>query len=116
MSTITQRKKLSKGTWALILIVFISIIAIAVAAFLGYISLQFLADWVVGTMAFGSTGWVNGVIVLITPFVGGILVAYVVTRYFIGQKVTGIPAPGTYTPQGQTLSQQPQSGNETVIS
>jgi hypothetical protein len=115
MTTITQRKKLSKGTWALIIIAFVALIAVVVTAFLGYISLQFLADWATGTMMFGATGWVNAIIVLVTPFVGGILVCYVAYRYFIGQKVTA-PLGNNYVPQGQSVSPAGQSGSETVIS
>jgi H+/Cl- antiporter ClcA len=115
MTTITQRKKLSKGTWALLIITFIAIIAIAVAAFLGYINLAFLANWATGTMSFGASSWVNAVIVLVVPFIGGVLACYVVYTYFKGQQTT-IQNPGVYTPQGQSVGTPNQSGKETVIS
>jgi hypothetical protein len=114
MSTITQRHKLSKGTWALIIILFAALITVAVLAFLGYISLAFIADWLTGTMLFGSTGWVNAAIVLGVSFAGGIFVAYALTKYFIGQKVTTSLA--AYQPGGQNLSAQPNKDTETVIS
>jgi ABC-type uncharacterized transport system permease subunit len=116
MQTITQKKKLSKGTWALIFILIATFIAVVVLAVVGYISLAFLADWATGTMMFGSTGWVNATLVLAVPFVLGVFFCYVVYRYFIGQKVSLAANTGGYTPQGQGLSNPQQSGNETVIS
>jgi len=116
MSTITQRKKLSKGTWALILIFFIAIIAVAVAAALGFVDLTFITEWLVGVMTFGAVSYVNSIIVLSLPFIGGLLTCYITYRYFIGQKVTTtMPLTGGYNPQPTTPS-QPQSGSETVIS
>ena len=118
MTTITQRKKLSKGSWALILIIFVALIAVAVAAFLGYISLTFLTDWLIGTMNFGATGWVNATLVLIAPFAGGIIVCYLLYNYFVGQKVTNVATAGYgggYNPQPTTPA-NPQNGKETVIS
>lgn len=116
MSTITQRKKLSKGAWALIILIFVAVIVLAVLAFLNYISLQFLADWLVGTMNFGASGWLNATLVLLAPFALGAIAAYVGYNYFVGQKVTNVNTTGGYTPQGQTLSNPQQSGKETVIS
>lgn len=116
MATMTQKKKLSKGTWALILVVIVAVIAVAVLAAVGYISLAFLANWLVSIGIFGSSSWINEVIVLIIPFVGGVLVCYVVYTYFIGQKVTLAQNTGTYQPQGQTMSQPAQAGKETVVS
>ena len=74
-----------------------------------------MADWLVGTMMFGTSGWVNAALVLLAPFAGGVIVCYAAYRYFIGQKVTVNTGLGNYTPQGQTVSPQ-QQGSETVIS
>lgn len=114
MSTITQRKKLSKGTWALIIILFAALITVAVLAFLGKISLAFLTTWLTGVMTFGSTGWVNASIVLGAAFAGGAFICFLAYRYFIGQKVT--MNTGAYTPQGQTIANPQQQGTETVVS
>ena len=118
MSTITQRKKLSKGTWALIIIVLIAVIAVAALAVVGYIDLSFLSNWLVSTMTFGSSSYVNAIIVLVVPFVGGVLVSYVLYNYFIGQKVTTATAATTsgYSPAPSYPSQPASSGKETTIS
>jgi hypothetical protein len=116
MSTITQRKKLSKGTWAFLITIFVAIIIVAVLAFLGYISLAFISDWELSVMDFGATGWVNATLVFLAPFALGAIVCWAAYRWFIGQKVTVATGYGTgYNPQPTTPS-QPQSGNETVIS
>ena len=115
MTTITQRKKLSKGTWALVFIVIAAIIAIAVLAAVGYINLAFLAAWLVSVMTFGTSSYINAIIVLAIPLVGGIVLSYIVTQYFIGQKVTTNPISTGYNPQPTTPTPA-QSGKETVIS
>jgi hypothetical protein len=114
MTTITQKRKLSKGTWVLLFVVIGAIFAVAVAAVLGYISLAFLTDALVSVMTFGTASWINAVLILTGTFVLGILFYYVVINYFVGNKVTNT-AP-IYTPQGQALSNPQQSNKETVIS
>jgi predicted membrane protein len=114
MSTITQKKKLSKGTWVLIFVLIAAVIAVAVLAVVGYISLAFLTDALVSVMTFGTASWINAVLILTGTFVLGILFYYVVINYFVGNKVTNT-AP-IYTPQGQALSNPQQSNKETVIS
>ena len=127
MQTITQKKKLSKGTWVLIFVAIAALITIAVLAAVGIVDLGFLtADYdmetgtsglLVGYAVFGSNGWINAAIIILIPFVLGIIVCWALYRYFIGQKVTTQqPAAGYgYNPQPTTPS-QPQSGTETVIS
>lgn len=115
MSTITQKKKLSKGTWALIIILLAAIVAVAVLAVIGYISLAFLADWLVGTMMFGSAGWVNATLVLVTPFILGLLLYYIAVKYFIGNKVTNTGVQQGYSPT-PVYPSQTQKDTETVIS
>jgi hypothetical protein len=117
MATITQKKKLSKGTWALIIVFFAAIISIAVLAIIGKISLAFLANWLVSVGEFGASSWVNEVIVIVISAVGlGVLPTYVVYTWFKGQQVKVANTPGNYQPQGQALSNPQQSGTETVIS
>lgn len=116
MTTITQKKKLSKGTWALIFICLIAVIGVIVAAFLGFISLQPLADLIVGYATFGSLGWINAILIITAPFAVGVLAFYIVQRYFIGTKITtAAPAGYGYNPQPTTPT-QPQQGTETTIS
>jgi hypothetical protein len=117
MSTITQRKKLSKGSWALIIILLVAVISVAALAVVGYIDLSFIANWITSTMSFGASGWINGVIVLLTPFICGMLFLYVTINYFVGQKVTtaGTSAQG-YAPTPSYPSQPASSGKETTIS
>jgi hypothetical protein len=114
MATITQKKKMSKGTWALIILVLVSVIVVAVLAAIGYISLAFLGDALVSVMTFGTGSWINATLILAGAFCLGLVFYYVVINYFVGQKVTNtLP---TSTPQGQALSTPQQSGKETVIS
>lgn len=121
MTTITQRKKLSKGTWVLIFALLAVVIAVAVLAAVGIIDLGFLtADFdmetgtsglLVGYAMFGADGWINAIIIIIIPFAAGIVACWLLYRYFIGQKVTAaLPGTGVYNAQGQTV---PQSNADT---
>ena len=116
MTTITQKKKLSKGTWALIFIVIAAVIAVAVLAVVGYISLTFLTDALVSIMMLGAGSWMSAIIVLATPFAIGIALAYVVQKYFIGNKVTnpGLAA-GGYSPM-PSYPTASQKDTETTVS
>lgn len=115
MSTITQKKKLSKGTWALILLVLIAVIAVAVCGALGVIDLTWAADLAVGYAMFGTISWMNAVLIIAAPLVGGMILMWVLYRWFIGQKVT-MPTGTGYNPQPTTPTQSGQSGTDTVIS
>jgi uncharacterized membrane protein len=128
MTTITQKKKLSKGTWALIFILIAALITVAVLAAVGIVDLGFLtagydmelgtSGLLVGYAIFGTSGWINAVIIIVIPFAVGIVVCFMMYRYFIGQKVTTAPVygqSGGYNPVPTTPS-NPQSGTETVIS
>jgi hypothetical protein len=115
MSTYTQRKKLSKGTWALIIVIFAAIIGVAVAALLGYIDLTPYADGYVSIFMWGATNiYCSLILTLGFMALGGVLV-YLIYNYFRGQKVTVAAQGAAYTPQGQTLS-QPQTGTSTEVS
>ena len=117
MSTITQRKKLSKGSWALIALVIVSIIVIATLGIIGIIDLTFIGSWLISVMAFGMSGWVNAILVLVAPFAVGLLVCYVLYNYIVGQKVTntGVASSG-YAPAPSYPSTPASSGKETTIS
>jgi len=114
MTTATQKRKLSKSAWFLVFLLIAVIITITVLAVIGYISLAFLGDILVGYMTFGASSWITATIALVIPFFVGILVYWVIKTYFIGNKVTNTMP--TYTPQGQTLSAPQQKDTETVIS
>ena len=116
MSTITQRKKLSKGTWALIFIVLAALIAVIVLAAVGIVDLTFMAELVVGYATFGTYGWINAAIIIVLPFGVGMIVCWMLYRYFIGQKVTTTLQQQGYSPTPTYPTQPQQSGNETVIS
>ena len=94
-----------------------ALITIAVLAVVGYISLAFVADGLVGYMMFGSSSWMTATIALVLPFLGGILLAYIVKTYFVGNKVTGATATavGGYAP-APVYPAQTQKDTETVIS
>lgn len=116
MSTTTQKKKLSKSAWLLIFLFIAAIITVTVLAAIGYISLAFLADALVGYMMFGSASWMTATVALVLPFLGGILLAYIVKTYFIGNKVTGTAvATGGYAP-APAYPNTAQQDTETVIS
>jgi len=117
MTTATQKKKLSKSAWFLIFLLIAAVITISVLAAIGYISLQFLADGIVSYMAAGASSWMMGALFIILPFVGGILFAYIVKTYFIGNKVTGVNTGSGmgYNPQPMAPSTV-QKDTETVIS
>jgi hypothetical protein len=124
MQTITQKKKLSKGTWALIIIGLAALITVIVLAVVGIVPTGFLlnnydsttgtAGLLVSYAMFGTTTWINAAIIIALPFVTGIVLAFTLTRYFIGQKVTIATGAGMYTPQtGATPSTN--SGTSTEI-
>jgi hypothetical protein len=116
MTTTTQKKKLSKAAWFLIFLLIGTVITVIVLAAIGYISLQFLADILVGYSTFGSYGWVESVITVTIPFVTGILFFWIVKTYFIGDKTKGaIATGGGYSPTPVYPSQH-QQDTETVIS
>lgn len=111
---VSQKKKLSKSAWFLIFLLIAAIITVAVLALVGMISLQFLADIIVGYNAFGATGWMVGTLTIALPFLCGILCYYIVKVYFIGNKTT-TPIGGGYAPTPYTPSAA-QKDTETVIS
>lgn len=115
MQTYTQKKKLSKGTWALIILLLACFVAVVVLAAIGYISLTFLSDWLVGTMMFGSEGWVNALIVLGAPAVLGALACWAGYRWFIGQKVTIAAGTNIYTPQTGASNNPATAGTSTEV-
>jgi preprotein translocase subunit SecG len=124
MQTITQKKKLSKGTWVLVFLVIGVIIAVAVLAAVGYIDLGFLtADdmendnigLLVSYSLFGTSGWINALIVILLPFAAGMILAVILYRYFIGQKVTVAAGQSVYTPQ-TGASVGTNSGTSTEVS
>jgi hypothetical protein len=116
MQTITQRKKLSKGTWVLILLAIGTVIAIAVLAAVGKIDLSPAANGVISVVSWGGLSIGNSLVILIGAFALGMLTMWSLYRWFIGQKTT-IAAQGIgggYNPAPTTPSSS-QSGNETVI-
>ena len=115
MSTITQRKKLSKSAWLLVILLFAAVIGLIDASTLGYISLQFLADGFIAVYVWASLDIINALLLTAGWFMFGVATYYIIIKYFVCNKVTAA-LPGTYTPQGQTLSNAQQQGTETVIS
>jgi hypothetical protein len=118
MSTVTQtqRKKLGKGTWMLLIVLGVAIIVFAVLHFVGIINLGFIGDWAINFASFGTaSGW-NAAIVLGIPFIIGVLFFYTLKAYFIGEKVTTVTQVGGYNPLPTTPAQSQQQGKETTIS
>lgn len=116
MSTITQRKKLSIGTWALIFVCIAALITVIVLSVFGIIDLTFMEELLVGYATFGTQSWINAVITIVIPFAVGAVFMWAAYRYFIGQKVTvAAYGAGGYTPQGQSIGNPQQKDTETVV-
>jgi hypothetical protein len=117
MTTITQKKKLSKSAWVLLGVAFIAVIVLAVCALLGLIDLSPLSNGYLAIFMWASGDIVNGLITGLGIFVLGILFYYVAVRYFIGNKVTTTSGTPGYAPIPTYPTSQPsQSGEETKIS
>jgi hypothetical protein len=114
MTTITQKKKLSKSAYVLLGLGVVAIIAIIILATIGILDLSPVANFILSIYVAASENIVLAILIPVGVFVLGALTWYAVTKYFIGQKVT--TAMQTYTPQGQTLSAPAKTDTETVIS
>jgi hypothetical protein len=125
MQTITQKKKLSKGTWALIFIAIAALIACIVLAVVGILPVGFLINdnmengdlgLLVSYALFGTGTWINALIIILLPFLGGAVFMWVIYRWFVGQKVT-VAAAGqsVYTPQ-TGASASTSAGTSTEVS
>jgi hypothetical protein len=114
MTTITQKRKLSKSGWLLIILAFAAVIGVVVCAALGVIDLSWLGTGFLGIYVTASQDLILAILLTVGWIALGILGYYVLIKYFIGNKVTTTMP--TYTPQGQTLSNPQQQGQETVIS
>lgn len=124
MQTITQKKKLSKGTWALIFLAIAGLITFIVLAAVGIIPLGFLINddmengdvgLLVNYAVFGTGGWINAVIMILLPFLAGLVFMWVIYRWFVGQKVTVAAGQSVYTPQ-TGASASTNSGTSTEVS
>src|SRR3972149_11433322 len=98
MTTITQRKKLSKSAWALIFIALISVIPIIICASLGIIDLAPASNGYLSVFMWGSNDIVNALLLSTGLFMLGVLAYYAVQRYFVGSKVTTTGQIGGYNP------------------
>jgi hypothetical protein len=122
MTTITQKKKKSPLVWVFIIMIIVAIVIVAVLATLHnpdtdapYLDLTPVTDAVLGFYMWASIDITNAAIATVGLMVAGALFYYIIIKYFVGQKVTVAQQTG-YMPQGQTISQPNNSGNETVIS
>lgn len=113
MTTITQKRKLSKSAWFLIILFFVVFIAVVITATIGIIDLSWLAAGFLGIYVAVSTDLVLAILLTVGEIAFGVFLCYIGYRYFIGQKVTTTMP--TYMPQGQTLSQPAQTGTKTEI-
>ena len=116
MTTITQKRKLSKSAWVLIIILFVAIIAVAVLAFMGILDLSPISNGYLGVFMWASQDIVNGLLTGVGFVFLGVAIYWVTIKYFIGNKVTTSTMPGMgYNPLPSTPSQS-QKDSETVIS
>src|SRR3990170_1482361 len=123
MPEMRQRKKLSKGTWLLLLLLAIVFIVAIVLHFtyqaVGFgFDLSFLGGIGTGLMEWGvGSGW-SALIILAIPFILGILFLYTLKAYFIGEvvQIGAIPNTGMGYNPAPTTPSQPTQDKETVIS
>lgn len=114
MTTITQKKKMSKSAWLLIFLAIAAVIAVIITASLGIIDLSPVSNVYLAVFSWAGVDIVNAILLSLGLFMFGVLVYYAITKYIIGNKVTTtLPA---YTPTGQTVTPQKDQGTETVIS
>jgi len=117
MTTITQKRKLSKSAWVLILIAFIAVVTLVITAAIGLIDLSPIGNAYLSIFSWGSSDVVNGILTGGLFFVLGVLAFYVTTRYFIGSKTTLPTGTQGYSPSPTYPASQPvKSGEETTIS
>jgi len=122
MSKVTQRKKLSKGTWLLIIAVLVAIIVAVVLHFtyhaVGFgIDLGFLGGIGQGLMNWGALGGWNSLIIGVAFFGLGALFLYTLKAYFIGETVTTGAVGGTgYNPAPVYPTSPQKEDTETTIS
>jgi len=110
---VKARKKLSKSAWILLAIMFIAIVAVAVLAVIGKISLGFLADGLVNLALWMSLSPFNVGIVLGVSFAGGMAVFYWLKAYIIGEEqvmMSGMGVAG-YNPAPATPSAAQQKSD-----
>lgn len=122
MTTITQKKKKSPLVWVFLIMIIVAVVIVAVLANLpnpdtgsAYLDLTPVTDAVLGFYMWASIDITNAAIGTVGLMVSGALFYWVAVKYFIGQKVTVQQQTG-YMPQGQTINQPANNGNETVIS
>jgi hypothetical protein len=125
MQTITQKKKLSKGTWVLIFLGIAALITFIVLAAVGIIPVNFLTDpydmetgtsgLLVAYAMFGTASWINAAIMIVLPLLAGMVFMWIIYRWFKGQTVTVATAgQSSYTPQ-TGASASAASGTTTEI-
>jgi hypothetical protein len=117
MTTITQKRKLSKSAWLLIILAGVALIALILCSALGIIDLSWLGVGYLSIFMAASTDLVIAVLISAGFFALGVLTYWTLIKYFIGNKVTTAPGaqPG-YAPVPTYPSQPSQSGQETKIS
>ncbi len=115
MTTTTQRKKLSKSAWVLIVLVGVDLIGVIIANALGAIDLSWLGIGFLGIYFAVSQDLVLAVLVSFGWVTLGVLFCYAYYTYFRGNKTTTTPGTG-YNPQPTTPSTPVQKDTETVIS
>lgn len=113
--TITQKRKLSKGAWAFILLIIIALGTVIILSAVGIIDPSPIVNGFMYVFAWASQAPVNAVLLFSGIFAGGLLLMYVVYTYFRGQKVTTIQQPG-YSPMPTYPTAPVQKDTETKIS
>jgi hypothetical protein len=64
---------------------------------------------------FGTGTWINALIIILLPFLGGLVFMWIIYRWFVGQKVTVAAGQSVYTPQ-TGASAGTQAGTSTEVS
>lgn len=119
MTTITQKKKLSKSAWVLVFLLIIGVVTVVVLGILGIIDLSPIGNGLMGFYMWASADIVNAGIVTVLLPIAGVFLYYIIQHYFVGQKVVttaGIGS-GGYSPTPTYPSSNPsQQDTETKIS
>ena len=109
-----KKSKVPLSVWILLIVVFVSIIALITLHFVGIIDLSFLAAWFIGTFAWAGSDIVNAVLLSLGIVTGTILIDYAIRKYIIGTKMLALTTQPSYDPRGTTLSQTPPQNKDEV--
>lgn len=109
------KKKLPSWALMLLILVAVAVVALVTLHFTGVIDLSFLPTSLTYLYMWSSADITNSVLTTIGLVAGGVLLYYVIQKYFVGQKMLA-PVAQTYAPQaGLTPPSLIQTDSNTVV-